>query len=364
MSSIQARFKGQQGTFDLDVDFSIPSKGVTALFGPSGCGKTTVLRCIAGLERMAKGSLTLNGEIWQNEYSFTPTYKRPIGYVFQEASLFPHLSVRDNLAFGTKNGSSEASGLAFKDVVELLGLASLLDRSSKKLSGGERQRVAIGRALLSDPQILLMDEPLAALDRFAKNDILPFLEHLRDELAIPVLYVSHDIAEIERLADHMILMEDGKLLANGPLAALLADPALPLSRMPDAASVINGELIAIDDAYGLSTLMINGVEIIVPGKIGKIGSHHRLRIAASDVALARSRAPEGSSILNGPIARIMDARENGPYQMTVFLNLGPAGGGTPLLSRITRKSWDRLALKKGDTVHALIKSVALARTGA
>lgn len=359
-STVQARFKGTQGAFTLDVDFSVPSKGVTALFGPSGCGKTMVLRCIAGLQHMPVGHLIIHGEVWQDEQHFLPTHKRPIGYVFQEASLFPHLSVAANLAFGQKRNTNQAKSLAFEEIVDLLSLTALLERSPRKLSGGERQRVAIGRALLSGPEILLMDEPLAALDRFSKNDILPYLERLHDELAIPVIYVSHDIAEVERLADHMVLMENGKVLANGPLGELLSNSSLPLARMPEAASVVTGKVVAVEAEYGLSTLHVSGGELIVPGKAGPVGSTQRLRISASDVALARSRASEGSSILNGPLARITDAMENGPYQMTVFLRLGPDGTGASILSRITRKSWDRLELKKGETVHALIKSVALA----
>ena len=361
MSNIQARFKGRHGNFRLDVDFSAPATGVTALFGRSGCGKTTVLRCIAGLERMDQGRFSINGELWQEDRFFTPTHKRAIGYVFQEASLFPHLSVKDNLNFANNPAPDRTSGIAFDDVTRLLGLTPLLNRSPGKLSGGERQRVAIGRALLSDPKILLMDEPLAALDRASKQDILPFLERLHDKLAIPILYVSHDISEVERLADQIVLMDKGRIRASGAVADTLADPALPFARMPDAAAVVVGKVVATDAAYGLSTLYVNGVELVVPGLIRDIGSRQRLRIAASDVALARSRAPEGSSILNGPIARITAVEDNGPYQKTVFLRLGPAGGGAPLLSRITRKSWDQLGLKIGDLVHALIKSVALAK---
>ncbi len=360
MNDIHASFKGAQGGFDLDVDFSIPATGVSALYGPSGCGKTTVLRCMAGLTRLDKGALTINGRVWQDEHTFMPVHERPLGYVFQEPSLFPHLSVRENLTFGQKRSAKGTGGLGFATVVDLLALENLLERSSLKLSRGERQRVAIGRALLCDPEILLMDEPLNALDQQSKNDILPFLQRLHGELSIPVLYVSHELREIEHLADRMVLMEKGRVLASGALAKLLADPLLPLARMPDAACVLTGQITAIDQKYGLSTLQLSGVELTVPGDLGAIGSALRLRIMASDVALARTHAPQGTSILNGPLARIVDVHENGPYGMTVFLCLGSSTNGASLLSRITRKSWDRLALQKGDQVHALIKSVALA----
>lgn len=212
---INAAFRGRLGNFTLDAELSLPATGVTAIFGPSGCGKTSVARCIAGLQRMADGFCAVDGEIWQDHQSFRPVHRRPIGYVFQEASLFPHLSVRKNLLFGSPNATQ--AQIDFDEVVDLLGLAALLDRSPHRLSGGERQRVAIGRALLSQPKLLLMDEPLAALDRTTKNEILPFLERLHERLSLPVFYISHDMAEIERVADHLVLMEQGRVISAGPL---------------------------------------------------------------------------------------------------------------------------------------------------
>ncbi len=359
MDTIDAHFRGQHGDFLLNVAFSIPAKGITALFGHSGCGKTTVLRCIAGLNRLSEGSLTVSGECWQQDQFFLAPHRRPIGYVFQEANLFAHLSVRANLNYGYKRSQTRDGSPDFDEVVELLGLQALLDRSPERLSGGERQRVAIGRALMSGPKVLLMDEPLAALDRFSKNDILPYLERLHDHLAIPVIYVSHDQAEVERLADHMILLDQGRVQAAGPLTDLLSDPALPMARMPDASVVMEGIVTAYDDDYNLSTLNVVGGKLIVPGHIGLKGSLHRLRIGASDVGLCRDLAPQSTSIINSPLARIGWAETNDAHQVTVFLNLGRHGEGAGLLARITRKSWDALQLQQGDVVHALIKGVAL-----
>ena len=227
--TIQADFKGVLGKFSLDAGFTAPAKGVTALFGPSGCGKTTVLRCIAGLQRLPDGLCVVGGDVWQDrDGAFLPTHKRPLGYVFQEASLFPHLSVRRNLMFGAPRGEGGAGKgkIAFDEVVELLGVTALLDRAPGKLSGGERQRVAIGRALLSQPKLLLMDEPLSALDRATKDEILPFLERLRDRLSLPIVYITHAIAEVERLADQIVLMEKGRVIGAGPLEELQSDPCL------------------------------------------------------------------------------------------------------------------------------------------
>ncbi|MBW7962538.1 molybdenum ABC transporter ATP-binding protein [Bradyrhizobium sp. BR 10261] len=214
---INAAFRGSLGRFSLDVALSVPASGVTAIFGPSGCGKTTVARCIAGLQRMTDGFCAVDGEVWQDHHGFRQVHRRPIGYVFQEASLFPHLSVRGNLLFGAPKIMK--AEVAFDEVIELLGLAALLDRAPHRLSGGERQRVAIGRALLSQPKLLLMDEPLAALDRATKSEILPFLERLHERLSLPVFYISHDMAEIERFADHLVLMEHGRVVSTGPLQA-------------------------------------------------------------------------------------------------------------------------------------------------
>ncbi|MDP2805984.1 MAG: molybdenum ABC transporter ATP-binding protein, partial [Gallionellaceae bacterium] len=217
MSNICAHFKMQLDRFALDASFAAPAVGVTALFGPSGSGKTTLLRCIAGLERVA-GTLHVNGEIWQDEKTFLPIHKRPLGYVFQEASLFPHLSVRANLEYGYKRIAPDERKVHLEQVVEWLGLSHLIDRNNPtQLSGGERQRVAIARALLTSPRILLMDEPLSALDATSKQDILPYLERLHRELNIPVLYVSHALDEVTRLADHLVLLEKGRVIASGEL---------------------------------------------------------------------------------------------------------------------------------------------------
>ncbi|QUD90809.1 molybdenum ABC transporter ATP-binding protein [Phenylobacterium montanum] len=221
IAGLVARFKGVLGDFRLDAEFSLPGRGVTALVGPSGAGKTTLLRCIAGLERLP-GRLTVAGEAWQDARTFLPPHRRAVGYVFQEASLLPHLSVRGNLAYGFRR-APDARAARFDEVVESLGLGPLLDRAPLKLSGGERQRVAIGRALLTQPRLMLMDEPLAGLDAEAKAEILPYLVGLHDSLAIPMLYVSHDPAEVARIADRVLTMRAGQVEPGSPAQADLAD---------------------------------------------------------------------------------------------------------------------------------------------
>lgn len=355
---IAAHFAVRLGSFTLNTAFEAPGRGVTALLGPSGCGKTTVLRCMAGLTRVDDGRLTVNGDVWQDGRRFIPPHRRPIGYVFQEASLFPHLSVRGNLYYGLKRARVARPSISFDDVVDLLNIGRLFDRPPTLLSGGERQRVALGRALLSQPRLLLMDEPLSALDRFSKEDILPYLERLHDALSIPVIYVSHDIAEIERLADTLILMKEGGVQAAGPVQAVLADPALPLAHMPQAASVLEARIESTDAIYGLTEVSVPGARLLVTGDLGPKGAHRRVRVLASDVSLGR-QMPVDTTILNALPARIVHGIPAADHHMIVFLALGSDGGGATLLARISRKSWDVLAFKTGDMVVARVKGVAL-----
>jgi molybdate transport system ATP-binding protein len=358
---IDAAFRGTLGSFRLDAAFQAPASGITGLFGPSGCGKSTVLRCLAGLTRLPRSHCVVDGETWQDETIFLPAWRRPVGYVFQEASLFPHLSVRSNLRYGAK-GATSAEGpraVGFDEVVDLLGLAGLLDRSPRNLSGGERQRVAIGRALLSRPKLLLMDEPLSALDHLTKDEILPFLERLHERLSLPVIYVSHDMTEIERLADHLVLMQAGRVMGSGKLAEIQSDPHLPLAANRDAAVSFDAIVEDYDETYGLLALRVEGGQLLVPAPPFAKGARHRLRIAASDVSLL-AQPQQPSSILNALPARIVACKPMRENEMIVVVGLGVDGAGARLLSRITRRSWDRLGLVEGRSIWAQIKGVSLA----
>jgi molybdate transport system ATP-binding protein len=359
--SIHAEFRGTLGKFALDVAFLVPAKGVTALFGPSGCGKTTILRCIAGLTRLADGFCGVKGEVWQDRDGvFLPTYKRPLGYVFQEASLFAHLSVRRNLLFGApREIPGGRPAIDFDEVVDLLGVRPLLDRSPTNLSGGERQRVAIGRALLTQPKLLLMDEPLSALDRKTKSEILPFIETLRDHFGLPILYITHDLAEVERLADTIVLVDQGRVVAAGPLAELQSDPALPLARARDAAVTLDAQVEAYDSVYGLVTLAVAGGRLVAPGEPTPVGARRRIRIIASDVSLARER-PGPSSILNVLAGRVVRAEPLGDGELIAVVALGEEGTGARIVSRLTRKAWDTLGLTPGAPGFVQVKAVALA----
>jgi molybdate transport system ATP-binding protein len=359
-AGIEARFASRLGAFAFDFALNAPPRGVTALYGPSGCGKTTLLRCIAGLNRVRDGHCRVNGELWQDGARlFAPTHRRALGYVFQEASLFPHLSVKANLRFGAPPAGAPPT-IGWDEVVDLCGLALLLDRAPRDLSGGERQRVALGRALLSQPRLLLMDEPLSALDAAAKADILPFLERLRDRLSLPALYVTHDMTEVERLADHLALIDRGRVIAAGPLAELQSDPALPLAAARGAAVTLTGTIAAIDDAYGLTTVAVRGGAFVAPGRLGSVGARRRLRVLAGDVSLALG-PPGPSSILNVLPARVLSIKTVAANELVVVLGLGADGAGDRILARVTRRSWERLGLSEGVNVHAQVKGVALSR---
>ena len=350
--NVQVAFKGTLGRFALDVAFTAPARGVTALFGPSGCGKTTVLRCVAGLQTVAAGLCDVGGDVWQDARTNRPTHARPVGFVFQDASLFAHLTVRRNLLFGAGRGTPAN----WDEVVDLLGLARLLDRSPQRLSGGERQRVAIGRALLSRPRLLLMDEPLSALDRAARIEILDYLERLCAAIAVPILYVTHDMAEVERLARHLVLLREGRVLAAGPLGALQSDPTLPLARARDAAVSLDAVVTGYDATYGLASLAVSGGTVTVPAPALAPGAARRLD--AGDVSLARE-VPGRSTILNVLPARLRTALASAPHEVTAVLTLGEGEDGARILSRVTRRSWDALGLAEGQAVFAQVKAVAL-----
>lgn len=353
---IEARFKVGYPGFGLDMDVSLPEKGVTALFGPSGSGKTTVLRCFAGLNRAPEGRLVVGGQVWQDSAAgiFLPVHRRPLGLVFQEASLFAHLSVRRNLQYGMKRAGNSA-GEGFEGIVELLGIGALLDRMPEHLSGGERQRVAVARALLARPRLLLMDEPLAALDLKRKLEILPYLERLHDELDIPVLYVSHAPDEVARLADHLVLLDEGKVVASGGLRSTLARTDLPQIFLDDAGVVLETTVIRQEED-GLTLLGFSGGQLYVSQRREAVGHRLRCRIHARDVSIALT-ASNDSSILNVlPAAVAAITSTDTPGHVLVQLQLQD---GETLLARITARSCRTLGLAVGMAVMAQVKSVAL-----
>jgi len=350
--TIQCQLNVARADFVLDVDLSLPSKGVTAVFGPSGSGKTTFLRALAGLEKN-KGYIKVNEAIWQDEQHFVPTHERSIGYVFQEASLFEHLNVKDNIEYGFKRALATDKSV-MQRAIRLLQIEHLLDRRASQLSGGERQRVAIARALSANPDMLLMDEPLASLGDKHKKEILPFLELLHCELEIPMIYVSHSIDEVAHLADHLILLDEGRVVGNGEISQMLTRLDLSLSHGERAASIIEAKVIEHDDNYNLTRIDFSGGQFFVPRKQLSIGCDVRLRIEARDVSLTLERQ-DGTSILNILSAIVDEIVNEGDAQVMVRLKVGD----DLLLSCITKKSTELLKLQSGEEVYAQIKSVAL-----
>ncbi len=357
MSGIEVRLKSHLGNFALEVAFEAPACGVTALFGPSGSGKTSVLRIVAGLSRSEGAHICINGETWQDDTQFVAPHRRAIGYVFQEASLFPHLSVEQNLRYGLRRIKQDEQRIVFDEAVSLLGISELLGRGVQRLSGGERQRVAIARALLTSPRLLLMDEPLSALDHTARQTILPYLERLYDELALPVLYVSHDPTEVARLADHLVLLDSGKVLAQGHASDLMTRLDLPPARFDHAEAILEGSVSAHDDTFRLTWIGMHGGRVAVPRQPIPVGHHARVAIQARDVSLSLSSHSD-TSILNILPVEVIDTHEHGETQLMVRLRLLD---GQTLLSRITRRSAVALGISEGMMVYAQVKSVALIR---
>ena len=343
------RFAG----FDLSVTFSAPD-GITVLFGRSGAGKTSVINAVAGLIRCDAARVVLNGRVLDGDGRHMPPHRRRIGYVFQDARLFPHLTVRQNLSYG---GWFRGRGrVALADVVTVLGLEGVLTRRPATLSGGEKARVAIGRALLSDPDMLLLDEPFAALDDPRKAEILPYLEGLRDAFRLPMLYVSHALPEVARLATTLVVLDQGRVLRAGPVAEVLADPDLaPVMGLRDIGALLTARLVAVE-ADGLSRVETAGGPLFLPGVRVAVGTMLRLRIPAQDVILSRDR-PVGLSALNILAARVLALTPVEGAGVIVRLDVG----GQAILARVTGRSAAALELAPGVGCFAILKTVALAQ---
>lgn len=358
---IEARLAVQHAGFSLQLDLQLPGRGVSAVFGRSGSGKTTALRAIAGLQRPLDARIVVAGEVWQDDAHdlFVPVHRRAVGFVFQEASLFAHLDVSGNLAYGEKRTPAALRRVAREQAIELLGIGPLLQRRPQQLSGGERQRVAIARALLGSPRILLMDEPLSALDQPSRQAILPWLEALHRELDIPVLYVSHALDEVARLADYMVVIEQGRELARGPLVDMLTRFDLQRAFADEPGTIIDACVVEHDTAYGLNRLAFAGGSLLVGGPLRPLGTAVRARLLARDISVAVDK-PGPSSILNVLAAHLEDMQDLDGNKVLIRLRLGPATGpATVLLSIITRRSRDVLGLQAGQPLFAQIKSVAL-----
>lgn len=348
--------KHRLGDFTLDAQLTA-GEGVTAFFGRSGSGKTSAIRIIAGLTKPDQGRIELDGEVLADSEKriFSPAHKRRFGYVFQEARLFPHLTVEQNLHYGRWFSGKSAEAVVSTKIIEMLGIGALLKRRPENLSGGEKQRVAIGRALLVQPRLLLMDEPLAALDEARKAEIIPYLERLRDETKIPIVYVSHSVSEVSRLADRVVVMKDGRVDAEGAASEILSRPAFSthLERR-EAGSILSGKIETFDARHGLAIVWLNGTSLQVPAKVAEPGKPVRVHVPARDVMLGTVR-PEGLSALNILQGRIADIATSEDGMAMVQVDCG----GDIILSRITSLSVERLSLTEGSTVFAIVKSAAL-----
>lgn len=357
MSYGDCNIKLRRDDFSIEVEFTIPDKGVLGIFGHSGSGKTTLLRCLAGLEKSVEGSIVINNETWLSDKKSMTTQQRNIGYVFQENRLFPHLTVGKNLNYGARRSARKNKTDAAVDrehLIELLNISQLLDRYPRQLSGGEKQRVAIGRALLKNPRLILLDEPLASLDEQRKQEILPFLDKLHDELNIPMLYVSHSIEEVSRLCDHMLIMHQGNIKFKGSLHDALVSAESPLAKAENAAAVLEGNVSKQEKDFQLSTVHTNNGNAFQVQGILPIGQRARLRVQAADVSLTKTAATDSSilNILEGVVSQIIEQQE-----AHVLLQLDI--NGDILLTRITRKSYQRLGLGIKQKVFVQIKAVSI-----
>ncbi|MEO5332637.1 MAG: molybdenum ABC transporter ATP-binding protein [Magnetococcus sp. YQC-5] len=356
---LDAWFRLAKGAFLLDAGLTMDLTGVVALFGPSGSGKTTFLRCLAGLERADAGWLRFGEKVWQdvNKACFLAPHLRSVGVVFQDGRLFEHLTVAGNLEYGWQRIPLKRRKITMEEVVELLELSPMLHRWPHGLSGGERQRVALGRALLTTPDLLLLDEPLASLDQAGKGKILNFMRRLQRRYGLPMLYVTHDMSEVVELADHLAWMTHGRIHAVGPLAEMVTRLDLPLAHVQDAGAVIEAVITGRDEAFHLTCLTFGSGQLIwMPGDRGDMGERVRIWVNARDVSLVLDW-PGQTSILNIFQARVVELVEENPAWFMVKLEVG----GVFLLARVTRRSIHLLGVSVGVSLFVQVKSVALAR---
>ncbi|MFZ5567366.1 MAG: molybdenum ABC transporter ATP-binding protein [Pseudomonadota bacterium] len=356
----QVRLTLPRADFDLQVDLQLPARGITVLFGASGSGKTSVLRCVAGLERARAARVVVAGEVWQDDATgvFLPTHRRALGYVFQEASLFDHLDVRANLHYGLRRARAPGAELTLHTAVQLLGIGDLLQRRTHQLSGGERQRVAIARALATSPRLLLLDEPMAALDAPRRQDILPWLERMRDELRIPMLYVTHSADELSRLADHLVVLERGRVRAEGAVQEVLAAIDSPVVVGEDMGALLAGVVAERDARWQLVCVRFDGGGLWLRDSGVPLGQSVRLRVLARDVSLTTVE-PQQTSIQNHFPCEIESvAPDAHPSQVLVRVRCG----ASLLLARITRRAYADLGLQPGTAAWVQVKSVALVQS--
>lgn len=354
-TQLSCRFLVDRPGFNLNVELEFPSEGISVIFGHSGSGKTTLLRCIAGLHEATPGFVRFNGEIWQDESHFVPTHKRGLGYVFQEASLFPHLSILKNLEYAEKRAAGKPVGTDPEHAIQLLGIGHLLDRSPAQLSGGERQRVAIARALLSQPRLLLMDEPLASLDHRRKQEIMPYLQKLKHELRLPILYVSHSAEEVAQLADHLVALDNGRVVAAGALEDTLTRIDFPIKLGEDAGAVIAGKVAERDTRWHLARIKFDGGQLWLRDGGQAVGEDVRVRVLARDISLSNQKH-EDTSIVNVLSAKVLEIGSD-PHPGMALARLQI--GNTVMLARLTHRSVDHLGLQEGKPIWAQIKSVAI-----
>ena len=357
MNSLEAKFKVDYPEFNLDVELTLPARGVAVVFGPSGSGKTTLLRCLSGLEKAPSGYMKIADQVWQDEETFIPIQERKIGLVFQESRLFPHLSIQDNLLYGYQRTQPAERNLQLDEVAQVLNLKALLKRRPEKLSGGEQQRVAIGRALLTSPKLLLMDEPLASLDMQIKAEIIPFIKRIESEFKTPIVYVTHSMNELLQLVDTMVILKSGKVENIGSVEEVFSDvqsrEALGSEKL---GAVLETLVLEHDEEFGLTRLDFMGQVLHIPRQNIPVGEILRVHIHSRDVSLSTASPAGATSVLNilrAKVEKVGVIDLNG-YSVDIELD-----AGRPILATITRKSLANLNLKPGQPIYVHIKAIKM-----